>query len=80
MVAIRLTKMGSKKKPFYRVVVVDHEKPRESAFIELLGHYNPKTNPLDVKIDLDKYNAWLQKGAKPSDTVRSLVKKLQTNN
>jgi small subunit ribosomal protein S16 len=80
MVAIRLTKMGSKKKPYYRIVAVDHEKPRESAFIELLGHYNPLTKPADVQIDMEKYNAWVAKGAKPSETVRSLVKKLHSNN
>ena len=80
MVAIRLTRMGAKKKPFYRVVVVDHEKPRETAFIEFLGQYNPKTNPAKIDIDLNKYEEWLGKGAQPSETVRSLIKKLKSVN
>lgn len=80
MVAIRLTKLGSKKKPFYRIIAVDREKPRESTFIELLGYYNPLTTPADIKLDMEKYNAWIEKGAKPSETVRSLVKKLHSNN
>jgi len=78
MVAIRLTRMGAKKKPFYRVVVVDHEKPRETAFIEFLGQYDPKANPARVDIDLNKYEEWLGKGAQPSETVRSLIKKIKS--
>ncbi|MCU0235774.1 MAG: 30S ribosomal protein S16 [Acidobacteria bacterium] len=78
MVVIRLTRFGGKKKPHYRVVAVDREKPRESRYIELLGQYNPLTSPAQIKIDLEKYNQWIQKGAQPSVTVKSLVKKLNT--
>ena len=78
MVVIRLTRIGAKKKPHYRIVAVDREKPRESRYIELLGQYNPLTNPAEIKIDLEKYNQWIQKGAQPSVTVKSLVKKLNT--
>lgn len=78
MVVIRLTRFGAKKKPYYRIVAVDREKPRESRYIELLGQYNPLTNPALVKIDMDKYNQWISKGAQPSVTVKSLVKKLNT--
>ncbi|MBE0665263.1 MAG: 30S ribosomal protein S16 [Candidatus Aminicenantes bacterium] len=78
MVVIRLTRFGAKKKPYYRIVAVDREKPRESRYIELLGQYNPLTNPALVKIDMEKYNQWIGKGAQPSVTVKSLVKKLNT--
>jgi len=78
MVVIRLTRFGGKKKPYYRIVAVDREKPRESRYIELLGQYNPLTDPAQIKIDLEKYNQWIQKGAQPSVTVKSLVKKLNT--
>ena len=78
MVVIRLTRFGGKKKPYYRIVAVDREKPRESRYIELLGQYNPLTEPAQIKIDLEKYNQWIQKGAQPSVTVNSLVKKLNT--
>ncbi len=79
MVAIRLTRMGTKHRPFYRVVAVDKEKPRESRFIELIGYYNPMTNPAEIKIDLKKYEEWIKKGAKPSQTVRSLIKKVKSD-
>jgi small subunit ribosomal protein S16 len=78
MVVIRLTRFGGKKKPFYRIVAVDREKPRESRYIELLGQYSPLSDPAGVKIDMDKYNQWIRKGAQPSETVKSLVKKLNT--
>ncbi len=78
MVVIRLTRFGGKKKPYYRIVAVDREKPRESRYIELLGQYNPLTDPAQIKIDMEKYNQWMQKGAQPSETVKSLVKKLNT--
>lgn len=79
MVAIRLTRMGTKHRPFYRVVAVDKEKPRESKFIEQIGYYNPMTNPAEIKIDLKKYEEWIKKGAKPSQTVRSLIKKVKSD-
>jgi small subunit ribosomal protein S16 len=78
MVVIRLTRFGGKKKPFYRIVAVDREKPRETRYIELLGQYNPLTTPAMIKIDMEKYNQWISKGAQPSVTVKSLVKKLNT--
>jgi small subunit ribosomal protein S16 len=80
MVVIRLTRRGTKHKPFYRIVAVDREKPRESRYIELIGHYNPLTDPAEIKIDVDKYNEWIKKGAKPSTTVKSLLKKVQKEN
>jgi small subunit ribosomal protein S16 len=78
MVVIRLTRFGGKKKPYYRIVAVDREKPRESRYIELLGQYNPLSDPALVKIDMEKYKQWIEKGAQPSETVKSLVKKLNT--
>ena len=76
MVAIRLTRAGTKHRPFYRIVAIDREKPRESRFIDLIGHYNPMSDPAEIKLDVDKYNQWIKKGAKPSQTVRSLLKKV----
>jgi small subunit ribosomal protein S16 len=78
MVVIRLTRFGAKKKPYYRIVAVDREKPRETKYLELLGQYNPLTHPALIKIDMEKYSQWINKGAQPSVTVKSLVKKLNT--
>ena len=75
MVKIRLRRMGMKKAPFYRVVVADSRYPRDGRFIEEIGYYNPTTNPAEVKIDAEKANEWLKKGAQPTDTVKSLLKK-----
>lgn len=80
MVVIRLTRRGTKHKPFYRIVAMDKEKPRESRYIELIGHYNPMTDPVEIKIDVDKYDEWIKKGAKASQTVKSLLKKVKTDN
>lgn len=74
-VRIRLKRMGAKKSPFYRVVVADSRSPRDGRFIEEIGTYNPLTDPVEVRIDEDKALSWMQKGAKPSDTVRSLFSK-----
>ncbi len=74
-VKIRLTRMGKKKNPFYRIVVADERSRRDGAPIEEIGYYNPMTNPADVKIDADKATKWLNNGAQPTDTVRSLLKK-----
>ena len=74
-VKIRLTRMGKKKNPFYRIVVADERTRRDGAPSEEIGYYNPMTNPADVKIDADKANKWLNNGAQPTDTVRSLLKK-----
>ena len=67
--------MGAKKAPFYRVVVADSRYPRDGRFIEEIGYYNPQTEPAEVKIDADKAKEWLAKGAQPTETVKSLLKK-----
>ena len=74
-VKIRLTRMGKKKHPFYRVVVADQRSRRDGAPIEEIGYYNPMTNPADIKIDAEKAKKWLANGAQPTDTVRALLKK-----
>ena len=74
-VKIRLRRMGAKKAPFYRVVVADSRYPRDGRFIEEVGYYNPQTEPAEIKIDADKAKAWLAKGAQPTETVKSLLKK-----
>ncbi|WP_147820063.1 30S ribosomal protein S16 [Salidesulfovibrio onnuriiensis] len=71
---IRLTRMGSKKRPFYRIVAIDGAKRRDGRPSEYLGHYNPMVDPAEVKIDMEKVEQWLARGAEPSDTVRSLLK------
>ena len=73
-VAIRLRRMGSTRRPSYRVVVADSRSPRDGRFIEILGHYNPLTEPPTVKIDREKVQAWIAKGAQPSNTVKKLIK------
>ncbi|MBQ8408836.1 MAG: 30S ribosomal protein S16 [Clostridia bacterium] len=75
MVKMRLTRMGAKKAPFYRVVVADSRYPRDGRFIEEIGYYNPQTEPAEVKIDADKAKAWLANGAQPTETVKALLKK-----
>ncbi len=75
MIAIRLTRKGSKKKPVYRVVVAEKTAPRDGRFLEILGHYNPVSTPAEFQLDLERVNHWLSKGAKPSDTVRRLIEK-----
>jgi small subunit ribosomal protein S16 len=73
MVAIRLRRAGSKKRPFFRVVVTDSRTARDSRFVEILGHYNPRTRPAVVEIDRERVDFWLKRGAQPSDTVRTLL-------
>ncbi|WP_300410364.1 30S ribosomal protein S16 [Lagierella sp.] len=73
-VKIRLKRMGSKKNPFYRIVVADIRSPRNGKFIEEIGYYNPLTEPKLVKVDADKANQWIKNGAKPTDTVNRLFK------
>ena len=75
MLRIRLTRMGAKKKPFYRVVVMERRQNRDGSFVEILGHYNPKTNPPMVDLNMDRVRHWLACGAQPSETVDSLLKK-----
>ena len=74
-VKIRLTRIGAKKAPFYRVVVADGRYPRDGRFIEEIGYYNPMTNPAEVKIDAEKAAQWLKNGAQPTETVKALLKK-----
>jgi small subunit ribosomal protein S16 len=73
-VRIRLTRVGATKQPSYRVVVADSRSARDSRSIETLGHYNPRTEPIELNIDADKARAWIAKGAKPSDTVARLLR------
>ena len=75
-VKLRLTRLGAKKKPFYRVVAINTETRLDGRPLDFLGYYNPMTDPVELKLDMEKVNAWLDKGAKPSDTVRSLIKKV----
>ena len=72
-VSIRLRRTGTNKRPTYRVVVADSRAPRDGRFLEILGHYNPLTEPPTVKIDRAKAQAWIAKGAQPSTTVRRLL-------
>jgi small subunit ribosomal protein S16 len=74
-VRIRLRRAGTNKKPAYRVVVADSRSPRDGRFIEIIGHYNPLTNPPTLAIEKEKAAVWLRKGAQPSNTVRELLKR-----
>jgi small subunit ribosomal protein S16 len=71
---MRLTRVGSKKNPIYRVVVADSRSPRDGRFIEIVGRYNPQTVPSTIDLDADKVKDWLAKGAQPSDPVARLIK------
>ena len=73
-VRMRLTRVGSKKNPIYRVVVADSRSPRDGRFIEIVGRYNPQTDPSTIDFDEDKVRDWLGKGAQPSDAVAKLLK------
>jgi len=75
MLSIRLRRVGTTKKPHYRVVVADSQAWRDGRFVEVLGHYDPRRDPAVVKIDSARASYWIGKGAQPSDTVRSLLKK-----
>jgi small subunit ribosomal protein S16 len=74
-VRIRLTRVGARKQPAYRVVVADSRSARDSRAIETIGHYNPRTEPVELNIDAEKATAWLAKGAQPSDTVLRLLRR-----
>ena len=74
-VRIRLTRKGRKKQPFYRIVVADSESPRDGKFLDIVGTYDPMQNPAAVSFDNEKLDSWMKKGAKPSQTVESLIKK-----
>ena len=73
-VRIRLTRKGTKKRPFYRIVVAHSEAPRDGKFLEIIGTYNPLSDPVEVQIDPERLRLWLDRGAQPTDTVRSLIK------
>ncbi len=75
MVKLRLKRMGAKKQPSYRIVAADSRAPRDGRFIEILGFYNPRSNPVEIKVDEEKVLKWLNNGAQPSDTVRSILSK-----
>ena len=73
-VKLRLTRVGSKKNPIYRVVVADSRSPRDGRFIEIVGRYNPQTDPSTIELDEEKIRDWLGKGAQPTDSVARLLK------
>jgi small subunit ribosomal protein S16 len=74
-VKIRLARHGAKKRPFYRVVVADSESPRDGKFLEVVGTYNPLTDPADVSLKGERIEYWIDQGAQPTNTVKSLLKK-----
>lgn len=74
-VKLKLTRMGSKKHPFYRIVAANEGTRRDGRPLEFLGYYDPMKNPADVRLDAEKIRFWLERGAKPTDTVHSLLKK-----
>jgi small subunit ribosomal protein S16 len=73
-VRVRLTRVGSKKNPIWRVVVADQRSPRDGRFIETIGHYNPQTEPSTIRIDEERFQHWVARGAQPSGTVKQLMK------
>ena len=75
MVKLRLKRMGAKKQPSYRIVAADSRAPRYGRFIEILGFYNPRSNPAEIKLDEENILKWLNNGAQPTDTVRSILSK-----
>ena len=75
MLKIRLRRMGAKKAPFYRIVVADSRAPRDGAFVEEIGYYNPLSTPVELTVNNEHAAEWIKKGAQPTDTVRALLKK-----
>ena len=75
MVKMRLTRMGDKKSPFYRIVIVDGRQARDGKYIDKIGHYNPISDPAELVVDVDKAKDWLAKGVQPTETVKSLLVK-----
>jgi small subunit ribosomal protein S16 len=73
MLSIRMRRTGSKKRPYYRVVVAEGREPREGSFLEVLGTYNPRTKPAHVELDKERIRHWINNGARPSDSVRTLL-------
>ena len=78
MLRIRLARTGAKKQVSYRIVVIDRERARDGRFVEIVGHYNPRRNPVELTVKQDRVEYWLKKGAQPSETVRSFLKKSPT--
>jgi small subunit ribosomal protein S16 len=76
MLVIRLRRAGSKTRPFFRVVVTEGKSARDGRFVEVLGHYNPRTKPEQLTVDRDRLAHWMKSGARPSDTVRTLVDRM----
>ena len=74
-VRIRMTRMGAKKRPFYRLVAADSEAPRDGKFLDILGYYDPMKDPVVVKIHEDKMNYWIEQGARVSEAVKAILKK-----
>jgi small subunit ribosomal protein S16 len=72
---MRLTRIGSKKRPCYRIVVIEKRRARNGRFLEVLGQYNPLSDPAQIEVNEDRARYWLSKGAKPSETVRSILRK-----
>jgi small subunit ribosomal protein S16 len=75
LLAIRLTRRGAKKKPFYRIIVTEKRSKRDGRFIESVGYYDPCRNPAGLKLDRERLDYWIERGAQPSETVRSLLKR-----
>jgi small subunit ribosomal protein S16 len=75
LVTIRLSRIGSKKRPYYRIVVIDKRRAQNGRFLEVVGQYNPIANPVQVEINAERAQYWLSKGAEPSETVRSILRK-----
>jgi small subunit ribosomal protein S16 len=73
-VRVRLTRVGSKKNPIWRVVVADQRSPRDGRFIETIGHYNPQTEPSTIVVDKERYEHWVSRGAQPTGTVKHLMR------
>lgn len=73
MLAIRMRRMGSKKRPYFRLVVTESHAARDSRFVDVVGHYDPRTKPETLKVDRERLQYWLQRGAQASDTVRTLL-------
>jgi small subunit ribosomal protein S16 len=75
VIKLRLRRMGAKKRPFYRIVAAEHSSPRDGRFIEVVGHYDPLTEPPTIKVETERVQHWLSVGAKPSPTVEGLLRK-----
>ena len=79
MLTIRLSRIGKKKKPFYRVVVTESSRPRDGRFVEIVGTYDPLKDPAEVKLNAERIKHWISRGAQPSDTVRSMIRRQKSS-